>query len=419
MNSYRQVLANRATRNVLLLGGLVRIPFFAQSVLLALHVVQTLHGSYAQAGLATACVTLCVAAAGPWRGRLLDRFGLRRTIAPSIVVGAACWAVAPFLGYLPLLALAGLAGLFEIPIFSVVRQAVIASTGEEDRRGALALDAVAVEVSYMIGPAAGIAATAVLPTRAVLLAAQMCLVLGGVVLWLVNPRLRGDPAAEPEPVARREWFRLEFVALCVGSCASIAVLSAQDLTMVAAMRHFHAQPWLGPVLALWAGSSLVGGLIYGSLRRPVSPYLLLAGLGVSALACVAAGGPVAMGFAVVVAGLCCAPSQTAFVDELSRIVPEGGRGEAFGWYTAAVTAGTAVGTSLGGPVIDAAGYRGGFLLSAALGAGLGLVLFLLITIRSRLAGTGDRFAGHVLIERSTLGRPRNQAGQQVGKAGKT
>jgi MFS family permease len=219
----------------------------------------------------------------------------------------------------------------------------------------------------------------------VVLAAQLCLVLGGVALWVVNPYLRAAAAAEPERVARREWLRPEFVALCVGASASIALLATQDLTMVAAMRHFHAQSWLGLVLALWAGGSLVGGLIYGLLRRPVSPYLLLAGLGVTALACVAATGPLALGFAVVVAGLCCAPSQTAFVDEVSRIVPENGRGEALGWYAAALTAGTAIGNGSAGPVIDAGGYRGGFLLSAVLGVSLGVALHLLVAMRSRTA----------------------------------
>jgi len=366
---------------VLLLGGLVRIPFFAQAVVLALHVVQTLHGTYALAGLITAVVTLCVAASGPWRGRLLDRFGLRRTIAPSIVVGAVCWSIAPFTGYVPLLLLAALAGLFEIPIFNVVRQAVIANTGEADRRSALSLDAVAVEVSFMVGPVAGIAATSFFSTREVLLVAQLCLVAGGVLLWLANPSLTRDTDEQARPVARREWFRLEFVALCIGACATVAVLGAQELAVLAAMRGFGAQPWLGAVLALWAAGSLVGGLIYGALHRPISPYLLLTGLGVTALPCVLAAGPIWLAAAAMFAGLLCAPSMTASIDQVSRIVPEAGRGEAIGWHAAFMTAGTAVGNSLGGVAIDAGGAGAGFGLSALLGVGFGVGLGALLARR--------------------------------------
>jgi MFS family permease len=140
VRAYREVLSSPAVRNVLLLGALIRIPFFAGAVLLALHVVQTLHGSYAQAGVLSAIVTMCVAMSGPWRGRFLDRLGLRRTILPSILVGAVCWSIAPFVDYVPLLVLAAVAGLFDIPIFTVVRQAVIAASTEQNRQPALALE---------------------------------------------------------------------------------------------------------------------------------------------------------------------------------------------------------------------------------------------------------------------------------------
>src|SRR5688500_16294229 len=144
---YRRVLSSAALRQALLLGFLVRMPIFAGSVVLTLHVVSTLHRSYGAAGLVSGAATIAIAISGPWRGRLLDRLGLRRVVVPSIVVAAVCWSIAPFVDYWLLLALAALAGLFVVPSFSIIRQAVIAAVGDDDdRRTAISLDSVAVEL---------------------------------------------------------------------------------------------------------------------------------------------------------------------------------------------------------------------------------------------------------------------------------
>ncbi|MEU7142851.1 MFS transporter [Nocardia sp. NPDC046473] len=372
-------------RNVLLLGALVRIPFFAGAVLLALHVVQTLHGSYVQAGALSTIVTVCIALSGPWRGRLLDRFGLRRTIAPSILVGAVCWSIAPFVDYVPLLILAAIAGLFDVPIFTVVRQAVIAATTEQNRQPALALEAVSVECAFMVGPIVGVAAAGIWSTTMVLFFVQMTLVLAGVLLWVRNPPLRSaaDSDRSSSAVPRRSWFRIEFVALCIGASAAIAVLSGSELTFVSAIREFGAQQWLGVVLAVWGFGSVVGGLVYGALQRPISTYLLLAGLGAVTIPMAFAIGPISLAITGLVAGIFCAPTITASIDQMSRIVPEGGRGEAIGWHAAALTLGNGIGSSLAGIAIDAGGFPAGFAAAATLGIGIGLGLPLLLTLRDR------------------------------------
>ncbi|MFI9406391.1 MFS transporter [Nocardia sp. NPDC052316] len=386
MRSYRVVLASADVRNVLLLGALVRIPFFAGAVLLALHVVQTLHGSYVQAGVLSTVATVCIALSGPWRGRLLDRFGLRRTVAPSILVGAVCWSIAPFVDYVPLLILAAIAGLFDVPIFTVVRQAVIAATTEQNRQPALALESVSVECAFMVGPIVGVAAASVWSTTMVLFFVQMTLVLAGILLWVRNPPLRSAQDADRAnavAVPRRSWFRLEFVALCVGASAAIAVLAGSELTFVSAIREFDAQKWLGVVLAVWGFGSVVGGLTYGALHRKISTYLLLAALGAVTLPMAFAVGPISLAITGLVAGLFCAPTITASIDQMSRIVPEGGRGEAIGWHSAALTLGNGIGSSMAGIAIDAGGFPAGFGAAAALGLGIGLGIPLLLTLRNR------------------------------------
>jgi MFS family permease len=115
MEAYRRLLGQQTVRRVLLLSLVIRIPMWAGNVIMTLHVVTHLHRSYGAAGLLTGVATIALAISAPWRGRLLDRVGLRRAVAPSLVVLAACWSVAPFVGYWPLLGFVGVAGLFVVP----------------------------------------------------------------------------------------------------------------------------------------------------------------------------------------------------------------------------------------------------------------------------------------------------------------
>jgi len=379
---YRRVLAVPALRKALVLGILVRIPIFAGGVILTLHVVQTLGRSYGAAGLVTAAATLCIAVSGPWRGRLLDSRGLRRVVLPSLVVTALCWSVAPFVGYALLLPLAALAGLFVVPTFSIIRQAVIAAVPDSDRRTALALDSVAVEMSFMIGPLVGVWAATVWSTSWVLFSIEMLGVLAGFALWLADPALRPSRGFAVEPVAaarvpRKQWFRPGFVAVCATAAATTIVLSGSDIAIVAALRDFGEIALIGPVLAIWGLGSIIGGLVYGALSRSIQAFLLLAGLSLTTIPIALAPSIWPLAVLTFLAGLLCAPTITATVDQLSRVVPEAARGEAIGWHGSFMTAGSALGAPVAGLAIDRWGWGAGFvsvsllgLAIAVLGAGL-------------------------------------------------
>ncbi|GAA2163658.1 MFS transporter [Pedococcus bigeumensis] len=379
---YRRVLASAALRRALVLGFLVRMPIFAGGVVLTLHVVSHLGRPYAAAGLVSAAATVAIAISGPWRGKLLDRRGLRRVVVPSIVVAAVCWSIAPFVSYWWLLALAALAGLFVIPSFSIIRQAVIAAVDEDDRRTAISLDSVAVELSFMVGPAAGVWAATVWPTQWVLFAIEMLGVLAGVLLWFANPVLHDEAeapvddegvAAEVPRVLRAEWFRARFVVVCLAAAATTLVLGGTDIAIVAALRDFDAQPSIGWVLAVWGFGSLLGGLVYGGLHKSVSAFWLLGGLALVSAPMALAHGVASLAVLSFVAGLFCAPTITATVDQVSRVVPGAARGEAMGWHGSFMTGGMALGAPLAGFAIDHQGWQAGFLGVAAAGLLVALV----------------------------------------------
>lgn len=388
ISPYRNVLSNRTARQVLLLGFMLRIPIFSAGVILTLHVVQTLGRSYTDAGFVAATATLAIAISGPWRGRLLDRLGLRRVVLPSLVISAACWSIAPFTGYWMLLALAAIGGLFVVPTFSIMRQAIIAAVPDEQRRTALSVDGIVLELSFMVGPLVSVWLASVFSTRWVLFGVEMAGVLFGIVLWWANPALRSAAAeadASAEVIPRRAWFFGMFLAICAAAAGSTIVLNGSDVAIVAAMRDFGEVSHLGFVLLFWSLGSVIGGLVYGGMNRPISPFLLLLGLAATTIPMGFATSSVQLAALGVLSGIFCAPTITSTVDAVSRVVPASARGEAMGWHGSFMTAGGALGAPLGGVAIDHWGFTGGFVLVSCVGILIAVVGGFVVLGRRRLS----------------------------------
>lgn len=361
---------------VILLGLVMRVPLFAAGIVLTLHVVNHLGASWTQAGVAATLTTLAGAVSSPYRGRLLDRIGLRRTVIPCLVVSAACWSVAPFVGYWPLVALAMLAGVFLVPTFTIGRQAIIALVPEEDLQTALSLDSVGVETAYMAGPLLGVWAATQLDTSWCLLAFQLASVAAGVVLLVVDPPLRSKQHATAAVQPLREWISPAFVAIVAAAGAGSIVLSGTEIGIVAFLKDVARQEDTGWVLALWGFGSLVGGVVYGGLSRGFGPFVLLGTLSLVTLPAVLARGVPSLAVLVTVAGLLCAPTIAASAAAVSRVVPPSAIGEAMGWQGSAMTVGSALGAPLVGIAIDTLGPRASFgvvgvvgLVVAVLGSG--------------------------------------------------
>lgn len=387
LSVYRPVLAIPAARAALLLGLFIRIPLFAGGVILTLHVVGALGRSYGAAGLLTTAATLALAISSPWRGGMLDRRGLRSVVLPSLVVQAVCWSIAPWVDYWWLMGLAALGGLFAVPTFSILRQILITSVPEDQRRTALSLDSVLTEASFMAGPALGVWAATVWHTGWAIFTFEWLSIGAGLFLAVLNPRLRHESAAEVGGAVppRRTWFGPGLVAVLIAAAATTIVLSGSDVGIVAGLREMGAQQHIGWVLALWALGSMVGGLVYGAWHRSVSAFWLLGGLAlVTAPVALAANLP-AFAVLLVVSGLFCAPTITATVDQLSRIVPEGGRGEAIGWHGSAMTGGMALGAPIAGFAIDGAGWPSGFLAVSAIGLAVAVAGAVLMAWHARRA----------------------------------
>jgi MFS family permease len=374
IQAYRDVLRVRDVRRVLLLSFVMRVPLWAANVVMTLHVVTHLHRSYGAAGLLVGVATVAASVSAPWRGRLLDRVGLRRAILPSLVVLAGCWSIAPFVGYWPLLILATLGNLFLVPSFSIIRQALMHAADDTHRRTVLAMDSVTLEISFMLGPAGGVLLATFCPTSWALFACEFGTIAGGVLLWLVNPPLRLDPSEATETGTRstermpaRTWMTPQVLAVLAMSLAATIVLTGTDVGVVAALRDFGHQPWIGWELTLWGFGSAIGGLVYGALHRSLPVALLLGLLSATTVPVALAPNAAVIAALLLVTGLFCAPTITAAVDALSTSVPERVRGEALGWHGSAMTAGGALGAPIAGIAIDGAGWPGGFVACGLVG----------------------------------------------------
>lgn len=285
-------------RQALLLGALGKTPWFGAAIILTLHVVQTLGQPYSAAGLVTAVFTLAVAVASPWRGRLLDTIGLRKTLLPSLIVLPLAFVVAPFLDFWTLLVGMGLVGLLAVPWFVLTRQMVIAAVPIGHRRSVVALDSMVTEVGFMVGPTLGVLAAVYGDTRWALPAFGLISVVGAALLAWKNPPLVA-PTSKDAPISYTpksgkgwEWLNSTVVALFLATVAVAFTLSGTDLGMVAATRTMGAESMLRVAIIAWGLGSLLGALAYGGLQTSRIPVMgLTLGLAGTTIPVALAGGP--------------------------------------------------------------------------------------------------------------------------------
>jgi MFS family permease len=369
-------------RSLLLAGILARVPATAFGITLTLHVTNGMGRSWAQAGLVTAAYTIGSAVGQPLTGRLLDRRGLRTTMAATTVVAAGVWGVSPHLSYPALVVAAVVGGVFGPPIFSVVRLSLAAMVPVEQRRTAFALDAMIVELSYMVGPAVAVLLATNLRYGYGLYALAGGVAASGALMWSLNAPTHPEGHATPEVApSRRTWFGRSLVALLIVAAAATFTLSSAELTVVATLRNAGVQQWTGVAIVLWCLYSLLGGLVFGAGRRHIPAIVLVGSMALLTI-------PIGLGsawpwllLALLPSGLLCAPAMTAANVDLARIVPAASRGEATGVLGSAFTVGVSLGAPFAGLIID--GWGTSWSFAAAGAAGLLVVLAAIPAYRRR------------------------------------
>ncbi|GGP88744.1 MFS transporter [Streptosporangium pseudovulgare] len=359
---------------------LARAAITADATALTMYIVLALDMSYAAAGAVVAALTAGVALGGPLLGRMTDRRGLRAVLTATVVSQLVFWLTVPVLPYVILLGASFAAGLLMVPIQQVTRQAIAAMTTAEQRRAAFALESVVGELSYMVGPAVVILCAAKMSPGVVAWGLGAAIVAGGTGIALLDPPLRAEDEADGEAAdrpRRREWLEARMVAVLTTGFGVAMLLSGVDLAIVATLQETGQVSWAAVVVAVLGVASVVGGLVYGALSRPMSTWLLLGLLGLATVPIGLAHDWPWLCVAVIAAGLLTAPTLSTVADAVSRLAPAGVRGEATGLQSSASSAGFALGSPVVGAAIDASTPAGGFAAAGLVGLLTALTGYLL------------------------------------------
>ncbi|MFH8714455.1 MFS transporter [Streptomyces zaomyceticus] len=373
----------------LLAGTLVgRLPNGVGPIALTLF-VRDQGGSYTLAGGLIAAYGVATAIGQPLLGRAVDLKGQPRVQLPAAVLSA--------LG-MTLLALAGighlalayaavvLAGLFTPPLEGGLRALWPSVLGREDRvHRAYAMDAVAQEVMFTVGPLLLTLLVSLWSPAAALLVINVLGVLGALAVvlsepsrtWRSAPREAHWLGALRSPGLLALLGSFFFVGLALGSITVAAVAYADDRGTPA------VYGWLMAALGLGA---LVGGVTYGARQWSGAPERRLRALVLLLAVCylplVLTPGPVAMAGLAALAGVFLAPVLACAFIVVDRHAPRGTVTEAFSWLVTTFGVGSALGSAAAGPAVELAGTVAGF---AVAGAG-GVVAFLVLLATGRVLG---------------------------------
>ncbi|MGY1705285.1 MFS transporter [Geodermatophilus sp. SYSU D00697] len=341
-------------------------------------------GSYGLAGAVSGALALSFSLASPQWARAMDRRGqgvvLRWAMTAYLVSGvgfvAAVTAGAPRWSWFVLAAVCGASGP---NIGSLVRARWAAAL--EDARGrqtAFALEAVVDEVVFVVGPPlVTLLATLIAPPVGFLTG----IVLGSVGgFWLAGQRATEPALHVPDPAAPpRRWAALNATVLVVAAAyvAVGAVFGAMDVVVVGFAAAEGAPALAGVALAVYAGGSLVAGLLYGVLRLPgtlTTRFLATAvAFGVAAQLMWGVGSLVVLVGAGFLAGLTIAPVLVSGTSLVESRVPRTALTEALSWTTTGLTLGVTAGSALAGAAVDAWGAESAFAVPALAAALAGLL----------------------------------------------
>lgn len=389
---YLEIL--RARHAARLLAGTLtgRLPNATAAIAVVLF-VRAEGGTYSLAGALAAVYGVANAVGQPLLGRLVDLYGQPRVQLPAALVSALGMGVFAFWGTDPLpvayLAMV-VAGLFTPPLEGGLR-ALWPSVlrREEQVHIAYAMDAVAQEVMFTVGPLLLTLCASLWSARAALLILNVVGVLGAlsVVLsppsrtWRSAPREAHWLGALRSPGLLALLGAFLFVGIALGSITVAAVSYADDHGGDA------VYGWLMAAVGLGA---LVGGTVYGARQWSGAPErrlrALVALLAVCYLPLTLMPGAVAMTALAALAGVFLAPCIACAFIIVDRHAPRGTVTEAFSWLVTTFTVGASVGTGLAGPVVERGGAVWGFALPGAAGAA---ALVVLLATGRVLAATGD------------------------------
>ncbi|WP_320780873.1 MFS transporter [Streptomyces sp. CRN 30] len=372
---YSALFAAPGSRRFSAAGFLGRMPLSMMGIGVVTMVSQ-LTGRYGLAGALSATIALAAAVCGPQVSRLVDQYGQRRVLRPATLVSlsaATLLLLAAHYRWPDWVLFVACVGIGCVPsVGAMVRSRWAALyRGTPQLHTAYSFESVVDEVCFIFGPIISIGlSTAWFPEAGPMLAA--CFLAVGV-FWLTAQR-----ATEPVPHPREQRgggsaLRSRGLRVFVSTfVAAGAVFGSIDVVTVAFAEEEGHKAAASLVLAVYAAGSCVAGMVFGLMRfagPPERRWLLgVCAMAVSMIPLLLVGNLPSLAVALFVAGLSIAPTMITTMSLIEEHVPRARLTEGMTWVSTGLAVGVALGSSVGGWVIDAAGARAGYGVPAVAGA---------------------------------------------------
>jgi predicted MFS family arabinose efflux permease len=363
-------------------GWLARLPMPILG-LGAVLLVEGETGSYGLAGAVAGTLALIGSLASPQWARLMDRRGqgmvLRVAFSGYLLFGFA-FVAAVVLGapQWTWFVLAGLTGACGPNIGAIVRARWADALDPDARPTAFAFESVVDEVVFVVGPP-------LVTFLATLINPPVGFLTGVVIgfagaMWLSALRATEPPVQPVEEDGPRPRSALRHATVLVAGVTYLAmgaVFGAMDVVVVAFAEAEGAPAMAGVALAVYAGGSLVAGLVYGVVRLPGTPAARFVGcavfFAVAAQVLLAVGSLPALIGAGFVAGLAIAPVLVAGMSLVESRIPRAALTEALTWVVTGLTLGVTAGSAIAGSAVDAWGAEAAFAVPAVSAALAGVL----------------------------------------------
>jgi MFS family permease len=367
--AYKDLLRNRSVHLPVAGAAIGRLPIGSEP-LAVLFLIQDATGSFAAAGAVEACFSVGAAVGLPLQGRLADRIGQTRVLVPAAVVNAAALVTLVLVAHanasVATLALVGALGGVSFPSLSTCMRSLWGTVVEnrDQLQTAYALDAAVIELAFIVGPLlAAVVAATVSPSAAVL--AGGLLTATGTGMFAAS---RASRSWRPVAAARHWAGPLRAPGIWVLAAASIGFGFANGalvLALTAFGEDHGATEIVGLLIAIQAVASMIGGIWYGTRKWESPPWeryprlILMLAIGFAPLALVSS--VELMGLLMVFAGFAIAPATAVEYLLIDGLAPRGTSTEAQGWVITATVLGSAMGSVVGGAIVNGGHVSLGFV----------------------------------------------------------
>ena len=385
---YRSILSIPGARAFTLWGLLARTQM-AMTELGLLLMIQIEYGSYAVAGRVVAVVAASWALLAPFVGRFVDRYGQARTLrwGFAIVIVGRVAMILVAMSHGPEWALYACAPLFpasgSVATYTRARWAHVVRD-DHALNTAFSLESSLDEVLFITGPAVTTILATSVASWAGLAISTLALAVGGYAL-LAQRATEPPTSAVRERTGRRRprigahlfiTVPAVFITTAVFA-AQGALFSSVDVATVAFADSLGVKASSGPVLALFAAGSLIGGLLYGarvwrhSLASRFAWGITLTGIGAATFGL--APSLAVLAVLMFVTGLVVAPTMAVGDGMVQALVPRMRLTEGMTWTRTGIDIGIAGGAWLAGYLVEHRSPGAGFAVTAVAGLASAIV----------------------------------------------